>query len=38
MTNPEIIADYIRLNELCQEMEENNDLLDKKMNEWLELG
>lgn len=38
MSNPEIMADYIKLNELCQEMEENNDLLDMKMNEWLELG
>ena len=38
MSKPEISADYVKLNELCQEMEQYNKELEQKMEEWIELN
>ncbi|MBE5812094.1 MAG: ABC-F family ATP-binding cassette domain-containing protein [Clostridiales bacterium] len=38
MAKPEIVADYIELNKLCEEMESYNQELEQKMEEWIELN
>ena len=38
MGRPEIVADYVELNKLCEEMEKYNQELEQKMEEWIELN
>jgi ATP-binding cassette subfamily F protein 3 len=38
MAKPEIAADYVELNKLCEEMEQYNQELEQKMEEWIELN
>lgn len=38
MSSPEVIANYLELNKLCQEMESLNFDLEQKMEEWLKLS
>ena len=38
MSKPEVSADYVKLNDLCGEMETYNQELEQKMEEWIELN